>query len=856
MSTTDRIRDAERLRALHATGLMETANVPLLDRVTRLAARWLQTPVAMVSLIDADRQVVISATGPADPWQAQHNPLSQSLCQHIVATDAPLTVSDARTDERWCEVEAVAGGHLLAYAGMPLHTGGGQVLGAVCVIDATPRQWSADHLSTLEDLAAMVEAEIAVRLAQAQAALDRVPEAAVSFDAAGAVTAWNVAAEHLFGWSAAEAAGRQVGDLIGPRRLCAAWRQALYRVRDEGGPAGAIESGQRLEATATDRSGREFPVEAVVRTGTGPDGSPLCHMLLRDITDQRRTRMLRQAQHAVVRVLADAASSREAAVGVLAAVTQALGWTCGEYWQVEPDGSGITRIGHWARPGRKISAFIGTDPLTFDRGKGLAGLVWDGGRAMWVADLPADDRDFIRKRQALQAGLHGAIGLPVYSGGRTGGVLAFFTDTAQDPDEDLVALLDGICAHVGRYMERRRAEELALELAAGRRRFEQIISQLDDDVWTVEMDPDGCVRSVDVSPNLAKLLGGPLPGDADPSEVVARQVHPDDRPAMAAFQTAVSSGRRAEVEYRLIGLDGVVRWIWMRGMPRREGDLLLVDGISTDVTERHRLADQRERLLVQERQQVCRLRELDRMKDELMALVTHELRNPIGAIRGYTELLLDDADLTDGQRGFADVIDRKSGHLQRLVDDLLELARLEDGHIGIEPRPLALTGLLREALDDHRPAAAAKRLTVGAELAQGLRVHADPVRLRQVIDNLLSNAIKYTPSGGTVTVTAEPAGGVYAGEEVMLTVADTGIGIPAEQYGQLFHRFFRASTAKEAGVKGTGLGLAITKAIVTAHGGTITASPRDGGGTIFTVCLPIDPPPPGATRPAAPCGVP
>ncbi|MBG0831820.1 GAF domain-containing protein [Planomonospora sp. ID67723] len=841
MPATDRIQDTRRLRVLHATGLMEASEVPLLDRVTRLATQWLRAPVAMVSLIDVDRQVVVSAAGPADRRQAGHSPLSQSMCQRIVVDDAPLTVADARADARWRAVEAVSGGQPAAYAGVPLRSGGGQVLGVLCVIDDQPRQWSTEQLGTLGDLAAMVEAEIEARLARAQAVLDRVPEAVISFDVSGAVTAWNAAAEHLFGWSAAEAAGCQAGALISPQRLRSDWEQIQRRVREE---SGSSPLGQRLELTAVDRSGREFPAEMIVQVDAEQDGS-LCHAVLHDITAQRRMQVLREAHHAVVRVLAEAGSSQEAAAGVLAAITGALGWTCGEYWQVQPSRSGITRTASWHRPGRDVSAFTSCEPLTFARRQGLAGLVWDSGRVMWVEDLATDPRNFTRKPQAMRAGLHAAIGLPIHSGDQVHGVLAFFTDTAQEADEDLVALLDSICAHVGRYMERRRAEELALELAESRRRFERIIAQLDDDVWTTEIGPDGSSRTL-VSPNLSKLLGGPIPAGVDPSELVMRQVHPDDRSTMAAFQAATASGGKAEAEYRLIGLDGVTRWIWMRGMSRREGDRLLVDGISTDITERRRLAEQREYLLAQEQQQVRRLRQLDAMKDELMAMVTHELRNPIGAIRGYAELLLDNEALSGEQRSFADVIDRKSTHLQRLVDDLLDLARLKAGGIGIDPRLVALTGLLREAVDDHRPAAAAKQLTISAELTPALRVHADPVRIRQLADNLLSNAIKYTPSGGTVTITLAAAGDACVGEAVVLTVADTGIGIPPEQYDRLFSRFFRASTAKDAGIKGTGLGLAITKAIVEAHGGTITAAPRDGGGTVFTVCLPIDSPPPEA----------
>nr|BFE79109.1 hypothetical protein GCM10020093_017100 [Planobispora longispora] len=147
------------------------------------------------------------------------------------------------------------------------------------------------------------------------------------------------------------------------------------------------------------------------------------------------------------------------------------------------------------------------------------------------------------------------------------------------------------------------------------------------------------------------------------------------------------------------------------------------------------------------------------MKDELVALVSHELRNPIGTIRGYVEMLLETAALSETQRKFADIIDRTSAHLLHLVDDLLDLTRLDTGQITVEARPVSLTRLVRQAVDDHRGAAVAKRLTVDVETAPPLPVHADPLRLRQVLDNLLSNAIKYTPDGGAVTITAGPRGG-------------------------------------------------------------------------------------------------
>lgn len=146
---------------------------------------------------------------------------------------------------------------------------------------------------------------------------------------------------------------------------------------------------------------------------------------------------------------------------------------------------------------------------------------------------------------------------------------------------------------------------------------------------------------------------------------------------------------------------------------------------------------------------------------------------------------------------------------------------------------MSATRLLREVVENHRPRAEAKALGVDVRLGPHLPVHADAHRLRQAVDNLLANAVKYTPEGGRITITAETGS-----EGTTIEIADTGIGIPAEQYPRLFSRFFRASNATRQGVKGTGLGLAVTKAVVEAHRGSVTARPADGGGTVFTVTLP------------------
>ena len=193
------------------------------------------------------------------------------------------------------------------------------------------------------------------------------------------------------------------------------------------------------------------------------------------------------------------------------------------------------------------------------------------------------------------------------------------------------------------------------------------------------------------------------------------------------------------------------------------------------------------------------------------------------------------------QRHLGEVIDRRSAHMQALVDDLLDMARLEAGRLHLEPRPLSATRMIRDAVQTVQAAADAKNLTVEVAAPRELLVQADPVRLRQVLDNLLNNAIKYTPAGGRIAVTVrhDPPGSTVLGEgDVVIEVTDTGIGIPSDQYPHLFDRFFRASNAVKQGIKGTGLGLAITKAIVDAHGGTLTACPAPTTGCTFTLTLP------------------
>jgi PAS domain S-box-containing protein len=231
---------------------------------------------------------------------------------------------------------------------------------------------------------------------------------------------------------------------------------------------------------------------------------------------------------------------------------------------------------------------------------------------------------------------------------------------------------------------------------------------------------------------------------------------------------------------------------------------------------------------------VTEQRQLDRLRDALIATVSHELRTPLTSIIGYLELLGTGPDqLSDEDAGYIEVVSRNATRLQHMVEDLLFLAQLDAGSFSLDLDDADLVELAGDAIEAARPAAEAKSLILTLEHHQPALVSADANRISQALDNLISNAIKFTPDGGTVQVSIETRGSAYA-----LHVRDTGYGIPASEQQRLFERFFRSTTASANNVPGTGLGLTIAKTIVERHGGSIGFDSTEGKGTTFTVSLP------------------
>lgn len=247
--------------------------------------------------------------------------------------------------------------------------------------------------------------------------------------------------------------------------------------------------------------------------------------------------------------------------------------------------------------------------------------------------------------------------------------------------------------------------------------------------------------------------------------------------------------------------------------------------------QRQQIAQQRDELEIQ----AAALRDADRRKDEFLATLAHELRNPLAPLRNGLDLLRRNPN-GDNAADIRDMMDRQLVHLVRLIDDLLDMSRVSQGKIELRRAPTKIEDVIRSAVEASRPQIDASGHELVIDMPQTtLWVDGDSARLAQVVSNLLNNAGKYTPLGGRIELSAR-----IASDDVVIAVSDNGIGIPAEMQGRVFQLFAQVDDHLERAQGGLGIGLALVKQLVTLHGGTIdVTSPGAGHGTVFTLRLPL-----------------
>ncbi|HEX2494867.1 MAG TPA: ATP-binding protein, partial [Steroidobacter sp.] len=315
-------------------------------------------------------------------------------------------------------------------------------------------------------------------------------------------------------------------------------------------------------------------------------------------------------------------------------------------------------------------------------------------------------------------------------------------------------------------------------------------------------------------------------------------IHPDDREeARAAVDAALQTRSVFQTQYRVVRPDGSVRWLSTVGRADYgdDGRPARMVGLLTDITE--------QRVIEQA------LRDADRRKNEFLAMLGHELRNPLAPIRNAALILRKQAPSDSMIRQASDVIDRQVRHVARLVDDLLDVSRITLGRITIRTERLSLGAVVASAVEASRPMIEKSGHVLTVALAgEPIELDADPTRLSQVICNLLNNAVKYTPPGGSISLST-----ARVGDEAVISVSDTGIGIAPEMLSYVFGMFTQVESANDRAQGGLGIGLALGRALVELHGGRIEArSAGLGHGSEFIVTLPL----PSAARRNASSGAP
>jgi PAS domain S-box-containing protein len=302
--------------------------------------------------------------------------------------------------------------------------------------------------------------------------------------------------------------------------------------------------------------------------------------------------------------------------------------------------------------------------------------------------------------------------------------------------------------------------------------------------------------------------------------------HPDHLArVMAGVERAIATGEPWEDTFPLRGKDGQYRWFLSRAVPIRDdsGQVIRWFGTNTDVTAQRELQEA--------------LQETDRRKDEFLAMLAHELRNPVAPIGNVAEVLSRVLADDEEKKALADIIRRQAMYLSRLLDDLLDVARVTQGHIELRRVVMPLAVCIQQAVETAQPLIRERqhRLTV-SETFQPLHVNADRVRLAQAIANVLINAAKYTQPGGDIRIRT-----FTDDRHAAVEISDTGVGIAPEFLSKVFDLFAQSDRSLDRSQGGLGIGLAVSKKLVEMHGGTMTASSAGSDqGSTFIIRLPLE----------------
>ena len=547
--------------------------------------------------------------------------------------------------------------------------------------------------------------------------------------------------------------------------------------------------------------------------------------LQKEILDRQRMERRAAIQHAVTRVLADADTLAEATPRIVQAICESLGWDLGAIWRIDPQIKQLHCVEFWQRPGLYVAEFAAaTRHKKLQPGEGLPGRVWATGQPAWIADV-ARESNFPRAPFAAQAGLHGAFGFPIVMGGEFLGVIEFFSHEIVEPDVDIIQMVAALGSQIGQFIERKRAQQ---ELQHEQFLLRTLMDNLPDRIYFKDAQSRFLRNSRAHLQRFGLERASEAIGKSDFdffTEEHARQAFEDE-------QQLMRNGQPITKEEKETWPDGSVTWALSTKMPLRDeaGNVAGTFGISHDITDRKRAEEAMRRARDE-------AEEANRTKSQFLANMSHELRTPLNSVIGFAGILLKNktGNLHPTDLNFLERIQANGKHLLALINEILDLSKIEARKIELKLAPVALDVLVRETIAQQEGLVRDRPVQLLADVpATVAPIQADADKLRQVIINLIGNALKFTERGSvTVRVVTDPANH----QPVRIEVIDTGIGIPKEKLGVIFEAFQQAdaSTARKYG--GTGLGLTISQALCQLMGCHIEVASEVGRGSTFSVIL-------------------
>ena len=768
-------READRLAALHRYGVLDTEDEAAFDGITQLVQRLLDVPIALVTLVDEERQWLKSCVG----LEQRETPREIAFCNHNIRGDGVMVVEDATADPRFADNPLVTGPpHMRFYAGAPLLTDDGYALGALCAIDTKPRSLSADDRATLETLAAVVVDAMTMRThyAREHEILEHIGDGFIALDADWRFTYVNGPAEDALGQGREDLLGRSLWEVF-PEALGSIFEEKFHQ---------AIRTGEVAEFEAY------FPpLKTWFRVKARPSeqgSSQGLSVYLDDMTQQRKCeRDLRHTQQLLDSIIENAnvgiyvTDADGRFVRVSPAYVDIYGWS-----REELIGEPFTKV---LPPGDREEGMEAHDRFIYDRIDETTG------------EWRVQQKDGTLRTVIVTAGRMEQDGEP------------FKVTTVMD------------------VTKRKQAEEA---LNAERDLLENIFNTIAAGVLVVDTDGvivraneaaaeaqglaphDVCGRMYNDSKwHITTLEGEPFPDEA--------------RPFVRVMETEAPV---YDTRYKVHAPNGERLIVSVSGAPLREADGTLTGAVFVinDITEQ---VETRQQLISAKEEAET----ASQLKSALLSNMSHEIRTPLSAIIGFADVLRNE--LSGTHRDYVENVYRGGERLLGTLNSMLRLSKLEAGMETLDPSAFDLASELDEIVDtldlQATEAGVDLQLTVSE---RPLQMVSDRNALYRIVVNLARNAIKFTEAGGRVELRATHESDQRNGDHVIMEVEDTGIGMSDEFQSRLFEAFTQESTGVRREHEGSGLGLAIVDRLVDLVGGTMDVESTKGEGTTFKVVLP------------------